>query len=89
MEPVKLQTGPPKVIPPTPYSEHDLEAPPPQILTNFRIKLKLVVKMRTGPPPQKAKMLVDLVTGPKLIIQKLTPEEIQELSLPPAEAAKP
>ena len=88
VEPVTPQTGPPKVIPPTPYSKHDLVAPPPQILTNFRIKLKSVVKMRTGPPPQKAKMLVDLVTGPKLIIWKLTPEEVQELSLPPAEAAK-
>ena len=50
MEPVTPQTGPPKVIPPTPYSEHDLIAPPPLIPTNFRIKLKLVVKMRTGPP---------------------------------------
>ena len=89
VEPMTPQTGPPKVIPPTPYSEHDLIAPPPQIPTNFRIKLKSVVKMRTGHPPQKAKMLVDLVTGPKLIIQKLTPEEIQELSLPPVEAAKP
>ena len=89
IEPVTPQTGPPKVIPPTPYSEHDLVAPPPQILTNFRIKLKLVVKMRTGLPPQKAKMLVDLVTGPKLIIWKLTPKEVQELSHPPAEADKP
>ena len=89
MEPVTLQTGPPKVIPPTPYSEHDLIAPPPQIPTNFRIKLKSVAKMRTGPPPQKAKMLVDLVTGSKLIIQKLTPKEVQDLTLPPAEAAKP
>ena len=88
MEPVTPQTGPPKVIPPTPYSEHDLVAPPPQILTNFRIKLKLVAKMRTGPPPQKTKMLVDLVTGPKLIIWKLTPKEVQELTLPSAEAAK-
>ena len=72
-----------------PYSEHDIMVPPPQIPTNFRIKLKLVAKMRTGPPPQKAKMLVDLVTQPKLIIKKLTPEEVEELSLPPAEAAKP
>ena len=88
VEPVTLQTGPPKVIPPTPYSEHDLIVPPPQVPTNFRIKLKSVAKMRSGPPPQKAKMLVDLVTGPKLIIRKLTPEEVQELSLPPAEAAK-
>ena len=89
MEPVTPQTGPPKVIPPTPYSEHDIMVPPPQIPTNFRIKLKSVAKMRTGPPPQKAKMLVDLVTCPTLIIKKLTPEEVQELSLPPAEAAKP
>ena len=89
VEPVTPQTGPPKVIPPTPYSEHDLVVPPPQILTNFRIKLKSVAKMRTGPPPQKAKVLVDLVTRPKLIIKKLTPEEVQELSLPPTEAANP
>ena len=89
VEPVTPQTGPPKVIPPTPYSEHNLVVPPPQIPTNFRIKMRSVVKMRTGPPPQKAKMLVDLVTQPKLIIKKLTPEEVQELSLPPAEAAKP
>ena len=89
VEPVTPQTGPPKVIPPTPYSEHDLVVPPPQIPTNFRIKLKSVAKMRTGPPPQKAKVLVDLVTRPKLFIKKLTPEEVQELSLPPTEAANP
>ena len=90
VEPVTPQTGPPKVIPPMPYSEHDIMVPPPlEILANFRIKLKSVVKMRTGPPPQKAKMLVDLVTRPKLIIKKLTPQEVQEMSLPPAEAAKP
>ena len=63
MEPVTPQTGPPKVIPPMPYSEHDIMVPPPlKIPANFRIKLKSVAKMRTGPPPQKAKMLVDLVT---------------------------
>ena len=89
VEPVTPQTGPLKVTPPAPYSEHDNMAPPPQILTNFRIKLKSIAKMKTGPPPQKAKMLVDLVTQPTLIIKKLTPKEVQELSLPPAEAAKP
>ena len=89
MEPVTPQTGPPKVIPPMPYSEHDNMAPPPQIPTNFRIKLKSIAKMRTGPPPQKAKMLADLVTRPTLLIKKLTPKEVQELSLPPTEAAKP
>ena len=61
VEPVTPQTDPPKVI--LPYSEHDIMVPPPlEIPTNFRIKLKSVVKMKTGPPPQKAKMLVDLVT---------------------------
>ena len=90
MEPVTPQTGPSKVIPPMPYSEHDTMVPPPlEIPTNFRIKLKSVVKMKTGPPPQKAKMLVDLVTRPKLILRKLMPEEVQEVSLPPAEASNP
>ena len=74
VEPVTPQTGPPKVIPPTPYSEHDLIAPPPQIPTNFRIKLKSVAKMRTGPPPQKAKMLVDLVTGPRIDYPETNPQ---------------
>ena len=59
VEPLIPQTGPPKLI--LPYSEHDITVPPPlEIPTNFRIKLKSVAKMRTGPPPQKAKMLVDL-----------------------------
>ena len=90
VEPMTPQTGPPKVIPPMPYSEHDVMVPPPlEIPANFCIKLKSVVKMRTGPPPQKAKMLVDLVTQPKLIIKKMIPEEVQELSLLPAEIAKP
>ena len=77
VEPMTPQTGPPKVIPPMPYSEHNIMVPPPlEIPANFSIKLKSVVKMRTGPPPQKAKMLVDLVTQPKLIVKKLTPEEV-------------
>ena len=36
MEPVTPQTGPPKVIPPTPYSKHNLIAPPPQIPNQFQ-----------------------------------------------------
>ena len=90
VEPMTPQTGPPKVIPPMPYSKHDVMVPPPlEIPANFSIKLKSVAKMRTGPPPQKTKMLVDLVTRPKLTIKKLTPNEVQELSLPPAETTKP
>ena len=90
VEPMTPQTGPPKVIPPMPYSKHDVMVPPPlEIPANFSIKLKSVAKMRTGPPPQKTKMLVNLVTQPKLLIKKLTPDEIQELSLPPAETKIP
>ena len=60
VEPMTPQTGPPKVIPPMPYSEHDIMVPPPlKIPANLSIKLKPVVKMRTGTPPQKAKMLVN------------------------------
>ena len=89
VEPMTPQTGPPK-IPPMPYSEHDIMVPPPlEIPANFSIKLKSVVKMRTGPPPQKAKMLVDLVTQPRLTIKKMTPEEVQELSLSPVKTTKP
>ena len=63
VEPMTPQTGPPKVISPMPYSKHDVMVPPPlEISANFSIKLKSVAKMRTGPPPQKTKMLVDLVT---------------------------
>ena len=90
VEPMTPQIGPPKVIPPMPYSKHNIVVPPPLgIPANFSIKLKSVAKMRTGPPPQKTKMLVDLVTQPKLLIKKLTPDEIQEMSLPPAETKIP
>ena len=54
VEPMTPQTGPPKVIPPMPYSKHDVMVPPPlQILANFSIKLKSVAKMRTGPLHRK------------------------------------
>ena len=75
------QTGPPKVVHPMPYSNHDIMIPPPQgIPTNFSIKLKSVAKMKTGPPSQKSKMLVDLVTRPKIHIKKLTSDEIKEMT---------
>ena len=51
VEPMTPQTGPPKVIPPMPYSKHDTTVPQPlEIPANFSIKLKSVAKMRTGPP---------------------------------------
>ena len=81
VEPITPQTGPPKVAPPMPYSKHDVMVPLPLgIPANFSIKLESVAKMKTGPPPQKTKMLTDLVTQPKLLIKKLMPKEIQELT---------
>ena len=81
VEPITPQTGPPKVAPPMPYSKHDVMVPLPLgIPANFSIKLKSVAKMKTGPPPQKTKMLTNLVTQPKLLIKKLMPKEIQELT---------
>ena len=81
VEPMTPQTGPPKVVHPMSYSKHDIMVPPPQgIPTNFSIKLKSVMKMKTGPPSQKSKMLVDLVTRPKLRIKKLASDEIKEMT---------
>ena len=81
VEPITPQAGPSKVAPPMPYSKHDVMVPPPLgIPANFSIKLKSVAKRKTGSPPQKTKMLINLVTKPKLLIKKLTPEEIQELT---------
>ena len=50
VEPVTPQTGPPKVIPLLLIVNTDLVAPPPQIPTNFRIKLKSVAKIENRTP---------------------------------------
>ena len=75
--PVEPLTGPPKIVHPFPkVSPQTLLPPPPGIPANFSVKLKSIAKMHTGPPPKAAQMLTALTTQPKVIIKKMSPEEI-------------
>ena len=76
--PVEPLTGSPKVIHPFPQvSPQALLPPPPGILANFSVKLNSVTKMCTGPPSKEAQMLTAMATQPRVVVKKLSPEEIQ------------
>ena len=76
--PVEPLTGPPKIVHPFPQSNPQaLLPPPPQILANFSVKLNLVAKMCTGPPSKEAQMLTTMTIQPRVVLKKLSPEEIQ------------
>ena len=76
--PVEPLTGPPKIVHPFPeVSPQTLLPPPPGILANFSVKLNSITKMHTGPPPKAAQMLTALTTQPKVMIKRMSPEEIQ------------
>ena len=75
--PVEPLTGPPKIVHPFPkVCPWTLLPPPPGIPANFSVKLKSIAKMHTGPPPMPAQMLTALTTQPKVIIKRMSPEEI-------------
>ena len=77
--PFEPLTGPPKVV--HPYLEISQQAmlpPPPGIPANFSVKLNSVAKMHTGPPSKEAQMLTAMTTQPKVVLKKLSPEEIQD-----------
>ena len=75
--PVEPLTGPPKIVHPFPeVSPQTLLPPPPGILANFSVKLNSIAKMHTGPPPKAAQMLTALTTQPKVMIKRMSPEEI-------------
>ena len=75
--PVEPLTGPPKVTDPLPQvSPQALLSPPPGIPANFSMKLNSVAKMCTGPPSKEAQMLTAMTTQPKVVLKKLSPEEI-------------
>ena len=79
--PVEPLTGPPKVIHPLPQvSPQALLPPPPGVLANFSVKLNSVAKMLTGPPSKEAQMLTAMTTQPRVVLKKLSPEEIQSHS---------
>ena len=70
-------TGPPKIVHPFPeVSSPTLLPPPPGILANFSVRLSSIAKMHTGPPPKEAHMLTALTTQPRVILKKVSPEEI-------------
>ena len=50
--------------------------PPTGIPANFSVKLNSVAKMHTGPPSKEAQMLTAMTTQPKVVLKKLSPEEI-------------
>ena len=76
--PVEPLTGPPQNVHLFPeVSPQTLLPPPPGILANFSVKLKSIAKMHTGPPPKAAQILTALTTQPKVIIKRISPEEIQ------------
>ena len=79
--PVEPLTGPPKIVHPFPATRpQTLLMPPPSVPANFMVKLNKVAKMTTGPTHNEAKMVAAMTTQPQVMIQKLSPEEIQSLS---------
>ena len=80
--PVEPLTGAPKIVHPFPViSPQTLLPPPPGIPANFSVKLNSVVKMHTGPPSKEAQMMTTMTTQPRVVLKKLSPEEIQSLQL--------
>ena len=79
--PVEPLTGPPKIMHPFPATRpQNLLMPPPSIPASLTVKLNNVAKMKTGPASNKARMVTTMITQPQVMIQKLSPEEIQSLS---------
>ena len=79
--PVESLTGPPKIVHAFPATRpQTLLMSPPPVPANFTVKLNKVAKMKTGPTSNEAKMVATMTTQPWVIIQKLSPEEIQSLS---------
>ena len=76
--PVEPLTGPPKIVHQFPeIGPQTLLPPPPGILANFSVKLNSVAKMHTGPPSKETQMLATMTTQPKVMLKRLSPEEIQ------------
>ena len=75
--PVEPLTGSPEIV--HPFSWISLLAflpPPPGITADFSVKLNPIARMHTGPPSKEAQMLTALTTQPKVMLKRLSPEEI-------------
>ena len=57
MEPVTPQTGPPKVIPPTPYSEHNLVVPPTSDTNQFQDQTEIGGKDENRTPTTEGQVV--------------------------------
>ena len=76
--PVEPLTSPPKIIHQFPeVHPQTLLPPPPGILANFSVKVNSIAKMHTGRPPKEAHILAALTTQPKVMMKRMSPEEIQ------------
>ena len=76
--PVEPLIGPPKIVHPFPeIGPQTLLPPPPGIPANFSVKLNSIAKMHTGPPPKEAHILTALTTQPKVMLKRMSPEEIR------------
>ena len=76
--PVEPLMGPPKIVHPFPeIGPQTLLPPPPGIPANFSVKLNSLAKMHTGPPPKEAHILTALTTQPKVMLKRMSPEEIR------------
>ena len=70
-------TGLPEIVHPFPaISPQALLPPSPGIPANISVKLNSVAKMHTGPPSKEAQMLTAMTTQPRVVLKKLSPEEI-------------
>ena len=75
--PVEPSTGPPKIVHLFPeIGLQTLLPPPPGIPANFSVKLNSVTKMHTGPPSKETQMMTTMTTQPKVVLRRLSPEEI-------------
>ena len=79
--PVEPLTGLPKIVHPFPaVRPQTLLMSPPSVPANFSVRINQVAKMRTSLPSEEAQLVAAMATQPQVIVQKLTPEEIKNLS---------
>ena len=72
--PVEPMTSPPDIVHPIPSASSKMS---PDVPANFSTKLNKVAKMRTGPICYKAKLVKELTTIPRVILQRLPVQDIK------------
>ena len=67
-------TCPPNILRPIPLSSLQI---PPDVPAHFSTKLNKVARMRTGPICYKAKLVNEMTTRPRVILQRLPIKDIK------------